>query len=148
MTSFEEFKQKSETVDMWTCSSFIILKASNVHKHPGGPGSSTESGLSAGPCLRRWYIVGSPFTVHRSRFVSPASKVFGYGHIVFNYLRGSKMPLRRQSYAVSPWHVSAVWSLKRQPIFHSASVAFVRWCVCGHGLHTVSSGPLVRACNV
>ena len=137
--SFEDFTQKSETVDMWTPFSLIILKATTVHQHPGGPESKTESSLSAGPCLRRWYIGGSPFTVHRSRFVSPASMVFGYGHIVLNYLRGSKMPLRRQSYAVSPWHVSAVWSLTRQPIFHSASVAFVRWCVWGHGLHTISS---------
>ena len=124
---------------MWTCSSFIILKASNVHNIRGAPGFKTEPSLSAGPCLRRWYIGGSPFTVHQSRFVSPASIVFGYGHIVLNYLRGSKMRQPRQSHAMSPWRVSVLWSSTIQPIFHSASVAFARWCVWGHGLHTISS---------
>ena len=74
---------------MWTSVCLIILKATTVHQHPGGgPESKTESSLSVGSCFRRWYIVGSPFTVHRSRFVSSAIKVFGYGHIVFNYLGG------------------------------------------------------------
>ena len=63
VTSFEEFNQKSETVDMWTRGWFIILKASNVHRiRGGGPGRSRPVGL--GLVLPPWHIGGSPFTVH------------------------------------------------------------------------------------
>ena len=146
---FEDFTQKSEKVDMWTSVCLIILKATTVHQHPGGgPESKTESSLSVGSCLRRWYIVGSPFTVHRSRFVSSAIKVFGYGHIFFNYLGGEQDASAKAMLRIVTMACIGCVEVKRQPIFHSASVAFFRWCVCGHGLHTVSSAPLVRACNV
>lgn len=35
--SFVDLMQKSDTVDMWTPCSLIILKATTVHQHPGGP---------------------------------------------------------------------------------------------------------------
>ena len=35
--SFEDLIQKSEKVDMWTSVCLIILKATTVHQHPGGP---------------------------------------------------------------------------------------------------------------
>ena len=57
--SFEDFTQKSETVDMWTRSSFIILKATTVHQIRGGPGPKQTScpSTSIAP-LAHW---GEPF---------------------------------------------------------------------------------------
>ena len=40
--SFEDLIQKSETVDMWTRCSLIILKATTVHQHPGGGAQRTK----------------------------------------------------------------------------------------------------------
>ena len=81
--------------------------------------------------------------------MSSAIKVFRYGHIVFNYLgRGEQDASAKAMLRIVTMACIGCVEVKKHPISHSASVAFLRWCVCGHGLHNVSSAPLVRACNV
>ena len=72
--SFEDLIQKSDTVDMWTPCSLIILKATTVHQPRGGPGPKQTScpSTSIAP-LALW---GEPFHCPRQ---GVSYRTWGFG---------------------------------------------------------------------
>ena len=72
--SFEDLTQKSETVDMWTPFSLIILKATTVHKIRGVPGpKQTFCPLTSIAPLAHW---GEPFHCPRQ---GVSYRTWGFG---------------------------------------------------------------------